>query len=155
MNDWAVTVCSCAKRLVSRRLVTLDVASGPGGLRLRKARILTRVLALRTLSLSVPAHVDADALRVLLDRICRSAVPRGGGRADEAGNVLQEYGFLGMLIVDDGSGMQRIVLWCASPDRRGEKRALEIRVAVIGSYGTFGNTLLGLTRRNRSRLTLG
>ncbi|KAH9031999.1 hypothetical protein EDB85DRAFT_2145751 [Lactarius pseudohatsudake] len=41
-------------------------APGPGGSHPREVRILPRVSTLCALSLSVPAHVDADAQRVLL-----------------------------------------------------------------------------------------
>ncbi|KAH9023152.1 hypothetical protein EDB85DRAFT_333885 [Lactarius pseudohatsudake] len=80
-----ITVCSRAKTLtrVNRRLVALGDASGPGGSRpQRKVRILPRVSALR-----MPVRLRGGRSDVQRNRICRSAVPRGGRRADVSVSV--------------------------------------------------------------------
>ncbi|KAH9013223.1 hypothetical protein EDB85DRAFT_1899847 [Lactarius pseudohatsudake] len=133
-RDWAVFGHHCMlerkdlnlERLVNRRLAALGGASGTGGSHPREVRILPRVSALRTLSLSVPAHVDADARRVLLAEFRRgwaeaatmfngivSAARRSRTEEGvvtyrfpwpgEVGNALpvRECSFVGMVVVDD------------------------------------------------------
>ncbi|KAH9023149.1 hypothetical protein EDB85DRAFT_332084 [Lactarius pseudohatsudake] len=133
-HNWAVFGHHCMlerkdlnlERLVNRRLAALGGASGTGGSHPREVRILPRVSALRTLSLSVPAHVDADARRVLLAEFRRgwaeaatmfngivSAARRSRTEEGvvtyrfpwpgEVGNALpvRECSFVGMVVVDD------------------------------------------------------
>ncbi|KAI9455897.1 hypothetical protein BJY52DRAFT_1224425, partial [Lactarius psammicola] len=74
-RDWSVFAYHClladeaflVEYDVNRHLATHGgAASGVGDSRLREVRVLPRPLALRTLSLSVPARVDAGARRALL-----------------------------------------------------------------------------------------
>ncbi|KAH9039796.1 hypothetical protein EDB85DRAFT_221622 [Lactarius pseudohatsudake] len=121
------------------RKATCEPPLGDARHRFRPGRIAPFVLALRMLSLSVPVHVDADARRVLL-----------GVRLPRDGDSTTTTSLRGRA----RSGTQRIVLWCASPDRRGEKRALDMRVAVIGPYGIFGNTLFRSNSEKQKQINL-
>ncbi|KAH8983044.1 hypothetical protein EDB86DRAFT_3085686 [Lactarius hatsudake] len=140
-RDWAVFGHHCMlerkdlnlERLGNRRLGALGGASGTGGSHPREVRILPRVSALRTLSLSVPAHVDADARRVLLAEFRRgwaeavamfNGIVSAGRRSrteegvvtyrfpwpGEVGNALpvREYSFIGMMVVDDNDEFSQL-----------------------------------------------
>ncbi|KAH9035832.1 hypothetical protein EDB84DRAFT_1577900 [Lactarius hengduanensis] len=138
-RDWAAFAhhCMLARKdldfegLVNRGLVALGDASSPGRSHPREVRFLPRVSALRTLSLSVPAHVDADARRVLLAEFRRGwaeAVAMFNGIVSaarrsrtekgvvtyrfpwpgEVGNALREYTYLGMVVVDDNDEFSRL-----------------------------------------------
>lgn len=140
-RDWAVFAYHCllagdALMLeydVNRHLAAAHAgaASGAGEARPREVRVLPRALALRTLSLSVPVGVDADARRVLL-----AAFRRGWGEAvamfnrsvctarrsraeegvltlrfpwpGEVGHALREHGLPGMVVVDDDDEFARL-----------------------------------------------
>ncbi|KAH8984098.1 hypothetical protein EDB92DRAFT_1819189 [Lactarius akahatsu] len=139
-RDWAVFGHHCMlagkdlnlERLVNRRLA-LGGASGTGGSHPREVRILPRVSALLSLSLSVPAHVDADARRVLLAEFQRgwaeaatvfngivSAARRSRTEEGvvtyrfpwpgEAGSALpvREYSFVGMMVVNDNDEFSQL-----------------------------------------------
>ncbi|KAH8978667.1 hypothetical protein EDB92DRAFT_2095699 [Lactarius akahatsu] len=138
-RDWATFARHCMfagkdlnlERVVNRRLVAVDGASGPGGSHPREVRILPRVSALRTLSLSVPAHIDVDARRVLLAEFRRgweeavamfSGIVSAARRSrteegvltyrfpwpGEVGNALREYSSLGVVVVDDNDEFSRL-----------------------------------------------
>ncbi|KAH9051315.1 hypothetical protein EDB83DRAFT_2293892 [Lactarius deliciosus] len=138
-RDWAAFAHHCMlackdldfERLVNRRLVALGDASSPGRSHPREVRFLPRVSALRTLSLSVPAHVDADARRVFLAEFRRGwaeAVAMFNGIVStarrsrteegvltyrfpwpgEVANALREYTYLGMVVVDDNDEFSRL-----------------------------------------------
>ncbi|KAH9163054.1 hypothetical protein EDB89DRAFT_2234457 [Lactarius sanguifluus] len=121
-RDWAVFGHHCMlerkdlnlERPVNRRLAALGGASGPGGSHLRGVRILPRVSALRKLSLSVPAHVDADARRVLLAEFRRGwteAVVMFNGIVSATWRSRTEegvYSFVGMVVVDDNDEFSQL-----------------------------------------------
>ncbi|KAH9057343.1 hypothetical protein EDB87DRAFT_1632065 [Lactarius vividus] len=137
--DWAAFARRCMladkdlnlEQLVNQRLVVLGGTYGPGGLHPRELRILPRVSALRTLSLSVPAHVDVDTRRMLLAEFRRGweeAVAMFNGIVSatrrsrteegiltyrfpwpgEVGNALREYCSFGMVVVDDDDEFSRL-----------------------------------------------
>ncbi len=118
---------------VNEQLAALGGASFTGYPRQREVRILPRASALRTLSLSVPAHVDADARHVLLDAfrhgwaeavalfnrlVCAARRSRSEEGVlmlrfplpGEAGNVLREYVFPGMVVVNDDEEFERLTM---------------------------------------------
>jgi hypothetical protein len=128
--NWATFACSCMfahsdldlEKTVNRRLT--GVSGEAGGSRSREARILPRTTALRTLSVSVPPHVDAEERQELLaafrrgwgDAVTmfnmiisaarRSRVEEGTlvlrcPRPDEVGEVLRENDDPGLVVVDD------------------------------------------------------
>ncbi|KAH8983050.1 hypothetical protein EDB86DRAFT_3085690 [Lactarius hatsudake] len=138
-RDWATFAHHCMlackdldfERLVNQRLAALGTASSPGRSHPREVRFLPRVSALRTLSLSVPAHVDADARRVLLAEFRRGWAEAVGmfngivsaarrSRTEEGvvtyrfpwpgevGNALRVYTYLGMVVVDDNDEFSRL-----------------------------------------------
>ncbi|KAH9178551.1 hypothetical protein EDB89DRAFT_955077 [Lactarius sanguifluus] len=166
-RDWAVFSYHCL--LAGDALLIeydenrhLVAAPGVGESRPREVRVLLRALALRTRSVSVPAHVDMDvcAARQLHARegVLTFRFPWHG----DVGHVLRELGLPRMVVVDDDDDVCAVERaqgqrgsYCGVPRRtecEGLKASNMRRVAVIQSDGTFGKILC---RSNSEKRTLG